>query len=162
MLTSTSLLLRTSLALSSIGVKPSNLAHKCALVVFPMPGGPVINTARNTFMPFFPGFLKSALRLDGLHGPRVREAHAGRRTDGRPVLQPLTEFLHLALVSAYLLHTLWGILGRPQLRGGIHSRSTQTKEASGRRWRRDKTQRARSQHPVPPSSHASPTRGQQL
>jgi hypothetical protein len=51
--TSTSFLLREELALSSIGVYPANLAQRCALVVLPIPGGPVI-------MAFFPGFLKPA------------------------------------------------------------------------------------------------------
>ena len=63
--TSTSFLLLASLALSSIGVNPANFAHKCALVVLPIPGGPVIMTARNTPMPSLPGFLKSDLRLAG-------------------------------------------------------------------------------------------------
>ena len=44
--TSTNFLLLASLALSSTGVKPANFAHKCALVVFPIPGDPVIKTAR--------------------------------------------------------------------------------------------------------------------
>ena len=61
--TSTSFLLRASLALSSMGVNPASFAHRCALVVFPIPGGPVIMTARNTFIPSLPGFLKSDLRL---------------------------------------------------------------------------------------------------
>ena len=64
--TSTSFLLRASLALSSIGVKPSSLAQRCALVVLPIPGGPVMSTALKIFIPFFPGFLKPDFRLDDL------------------------------------------------------------------------------------------------
>jgi hypothetical protein len=47
-------------------VKPSNLAQRCALVVFPIPGEPVIMTARNAFVPFLPGFLNPDFRLTGL------------------------------------------------------------------------------------------------
>jgi hypothetical protein len=65
-LTSTSFLLRASLALSSMGVKPVSVAHRCALVVLPIPGGPVIITPRKLFIPFFPGFLKLAFKLSGL------------------------------------------------------------------------------------------------
>ena len=64
--TSTSFLLRASLAFISIGVNPSSLAHKCALVVLPIPGDPVISTARKTFIPLFPGFLNPHFTLDGL------------------------------------------------------------------------------------------------
>lgn len=60
---STSFLLRASLAFSSMGVNPASFAHKWALVVFPIPGGPVIMTARKTFIPSLPGFLKFDLRL---------------------------------------------------------------------------------------------------
>lgn len=65
-LLSTIFLLRASLALSSIGVKPSSFAHKCAAVVLPIPGGPEMKTAREVFIPFFPGFLKFDLRLFSL------------------------------------------------------------------------------------------------
>ena len=61
-----SFLLLASLALSSIGVNPSSSAQRCALVVLPMPGGPVINTARDVFMPFLPGFLKPDFKLEDL------------------------------------------------------------------------------------------------
>lgn len=64
--TSTSFLLLASLAFNSIGVNPSSFATRCALVVFPIPGDPVIMTARNMFMPCFPGFLKPDFRLVGL------------------------------------------------------------------------------------------------
>src|SRR5882762_3498545 len=67
-LTSTSFLLLESLAFTSIGVNPANFAHRCALVVFPIPGGPVIITARKTFRPSLPGFLKPDLRLEDLLG----------------------------------------------------------------------------------------------
>ncbi len=59
--TSTSFLLRASLAFNSMGVYPASLAHRCALVVLPIPGGPVMRTARLVFIAFLPGFLKSAL-----------------------------------------------------------------------------------------------------
>jgi len=62
-LTARSFLLRASLALSSIGVNPASFAHRCALVVLPMPGGPVIITPRKLFIPFLPGFLKLAFKL---------------------------------------------------------------------------------------------------
>lgn len=67
--TSTSFLLRASLAFNSMGVNPSSLAHKCALVVLPIPGDPVISTARKTFIPSLPGFLKLDFKLDGLNAP---------------------------------------------------------------------------------------------
>lgn len=66
MRTSTSFLLLESLALTSIGVSPASCAHICALVVFPIPGGPVIITARKTLSPSFPGFLKPDCLLDDL------------------------------------------------------------------------------------------------
>ena len=53
-----------------MGVNPSSLAHRWALVVFPMPGDPVISTARKTFIPSLPGFLKLDFRLDGLRTHR--------------------------------------------------------------------------------------------
>ena len=71
--TSTSFLLRASLAFNSIGVNPSSLAHRWALVVLPMPGDPVMSTARKTFIPSFPGFLKPDFRLDDLHAPSGRQ-----------------------------------------------------------------------------------------
>jgi hypothetical protein len=52
--------------LSSIGVNPASFAHRCALVVLPMPGGPVIITPRKLFIPFLPGFLKLAFKLPDL------------------------------------------------------------------------------------------------
>lgn len=64
--TSTSFLLRASLALSSIGVNPASFAHRCALLVLPIPGGPVIITPRKLFIPFLPGFLKLAFKLPDL------------------------------------------------------------------------------------------------
>ena len=45
-LTSMSFLLRASLALSSRGLYPACFAMRCAEVVFPIPGGPEIRTAR--------------------------------------------------------------------------------------------------------------------
>lgn len=80
-LASTSFLLRASLALSSIGVNPSSFAHKCALVVLPMPGGPDMSTARKMFIPLLPGFLKPDVKLDDLH-PGVgheRKARGGTK-----------------------------------------------------------------------------------
>src|SRR6267142_1074617 len=51
-----------------MGVNPASFAHRCVLVVLPMPGGPVIITPRKTFIPFFPGFLKLAFKLSDLGG----------------------------------------------------------------------------------------------
>jgi len=62
-LTSISFLLRASLAFISIGVKPASCAHRWALVVLPIPGGPEISMARYMFVPFFPGFLKLDFKL---------------------------------------------------------------------------------------------------
>ena len=81
-----SFLLRASLALSSIGVKPSSFAHKCALVVLPMPGGPVIKTAREVFMPFLPGFLKPDFRLDAL-GSMINLI-SSNKNENEPVVKP--------------------------------------------------------------------------
>ena len=41
----------------SIGLYPSSFAQRRALVVLPIQGDPVMRTARNMFIPFFPGFL---------------------------------------------------------------------------------------------------------
>jgi hypothetical protein len=60
-------LLLVSLAFSSMGVNPSKCAHKCALVVFPIPGDPEIMTARKVFMPCLPGFLKPHFKFAGLY-----------------------------------------------------------------------------------------------
>lgn len=65
--TSTSLLLRVSLAFNSIAVYPANFAQRWALVVLPIPGDPVISTPRYMFMPVLPGFLKPAFKLSGLN-----------------------------------------------------------------------------------------------
>mmetsp|Transcript_9816 Transcript_9816/g.17702 ORF Transcript_9816/g.17702 Transcript_9816/m.17702 type:complete len:215 (-) Transcript_9816:65-709(-) len=46
-------LLRESLALNSVGSNPHSLHKTCASVVFPIPGGPEINSARS-FFPLFP------------------------------------------------------------------------------------------------------------
>ena len=71
-LTSTSFLLRVSLAFISIGVNPASLAQRCALVVFPIPGGPVMRTALKTFVPCLPGFLKPDFKLEGLEESLIR------------------------------------------------------------------------------------------
>jgi hypothetical protein len=57
-------------AFSSTGVYPAATAHRCAADVFPIPGGPVISTARNTPIASFPGFLKPERRLASLHTTR--------------------------------------------------------------------------------------------
>ena len=113
--TSTSFLLLASLAFSSIGVKPSSLAQRWALVVFPMPGGPVISTARNIFVPFLPGFLKPHLRLCGL--PTDWETRKRREITKWPIVQPLLKFLDLGFVSAYFFKWLRCISSCPKLRG---------------------------------------------
>lgn len=58
--TSTNFLLLVSLAFNSIGVNPASFATRCALVVFPIPGGPESMTPRKMFIPSLPGFLKFA------------------------------------------------------------------------------------------------------
>lgn len=113
-LTSTSFLLRASLALSSIGVKPSSLAHRCALVVLPMPGGPVIKIAREVFMPFLPGFLKPDFKLDGLQCVSELESMLGFDVN-RPVVKPKLEFLYLALVATNLLQGARSVSVGPEL-----------------------------------------------
>lgn len=114
--TSTSFLLRASLALSSMGVNPASFAHRCALVVLPMPGGPVIITPRKMFIPFFPGFLKLAFKLSDLETSSADFAIQEGRKQKSPVSQPLLEFLDLPLVTANLFECLRGIPIGPELR----------------------------------------------
>jgi hypothetical protein len=107
--------------LSSIGVKPSNFAQRCALVVFPIPGEPVIMTARNTFIPYLPGFLNPDFKLEGLHNYKmvIKERDTEKKKQYKPVVQPLLQLLYLTLVATDLLQRLWGISCRPKLRRQI-------------------------------------------
>ena len=59
-------LLRASEAFNSMGEYPFNRATRCADVVFPMPGGPLIRMARKAPDPSLPGFLKPLLYDLGL------------------------------------------------------------------------------------------------
>jgi hypothetical protein len=104
--------------LSSIGVKPASFAHMCALVVLPMPGGPVIITPRKLFIPFLPGFLKLAFKLPDLEED-VRQLALKNDMEKKwkflPVVEPLLELLDLPLVAANLFECLRGISIGPKL-----------------------------------------------
>ena len=99
-----------------MGVNPASFAHRCALVVFPMPGGPVIITPRKLFIPFLPGFLKLAFKLsdleDVVNGLCVRIERRGNL----PVTEPLSELFDLSFVPANLFDCLRGISISPKLR----------------------------------------------
>src|SRR3569833_2934418 len=75
---STSFLLLVSLALLSMTSYPASFAARCAAVVFPMPGGPEIMTARVPPMPSERRFGKSYLRALGQFAdhPESRSAWA--------------------------------------------------------------------------------------
>ena len=87
--TSTSFLLLVSLAFSSMGVNPSNCAHRCALVVFPMPGDLEIMTAQKIFMPCLRGLLKPQFRFASLCRELISDISEGGKLATHPVAQPL-------------------------------------------------------------------------
>ena len=104
-----------------MGVNPASFAHRCVLVVLPMPGGPVIITPRKTFIPFFPGFLKLAFKLSDLGGVVSGLQQRDKKEENfSPVVEPLLEFLNLPLIAANLFERLRGIPIGPKLCLGVY------------------------------------------